>query len=115
MVSGNIQEGMQELKAYTDARVAATEVKVQALQATTDEHSKQLIALQNQMAAMQASQTATASSVGKLQEAVADEVNGSGTIDPDYARAPNFGILRIGTAQKANKSDIIATVEQDWL
>eukprot|EP00973_Karenia_brevis_P038613 5328324-Karenia_brevis.AAC.1 len=73
MVSGNIQEGMQELKAYTDARVAATEVKVQALQSTTDEHSKQLVALQAQVAAMQASQTAAASSIGKLQEAVADE------------------------------------------
>eukprot|EP00973_Karenia_brevis_P088171 12226063-Karenia_brevis.AAC.1 len=95
MVSGNIQEGMQELKAYTDARVAATEVKVQTLQATTDEHSKQLVALQAQVAAMQASQTATASSIGKLQEAVADEVNGCGTIDPDYTRAPNVGILRI--------------------
>eukprot|EP00973_Karenia_brevis_P004873 670629-Karenia_brevis.AAC.1 len=64
---------------------------------------------------MQASQTATASSVGKLQEAVAEEVNGFGAVDPDYTRAPNFGILRIGTAQKANKGDILATLEQDWL
>eukprot|EP00973_Karenia_brevis_P080170 11120922-Karenia_brevis.AAC.1 len=64
---------------------------------------------------MQASQTAAASSIGKLQEAVADEVNGSGTIDPDYNRAPNFGILRIGTAQKANRGDIEATLEHDWL
>eukprot|EP00973_Karenia_brevis_P073444 10203781-Karenia_brevis.AAC.1 len=62
MVSGNIQEGMQELKAYTDARVAATEVKVQSLQATTDEHSKQLAAIQAQVAAMQATQSATANS-----------------------------------------------------
>eukprot|EP00973_Karenia_brevis_P052394 7280335-Karenia_brevis.AAC.1 len=73
MVSGSIQEGMQELKSYTDARVAATEVKVQALQTTTEEHSKQLAASQAQAAAMQASQTATASSIGRLQEAVADE------------------------------------------
>eukprot|EP00973_Karenia_brevis_P030599 4219886-Karenia_brevis.AAC.1 len=65
------------------------------------------------MDAMQASHSATASSVGKLQEAVADEVNGSGTIDPDYSRAPNFGILKLGTAQKANKHDITATVEQE--
>eukprot|EP00973_Karenia_brevis_P079631 11049416-Karenia_brevis.AAC.1 len=73
MVSGNIQDGMQELKAYTDARVAATEVKVQTLQATTDAHSKQIEALKAQMDAMQSSQTAAASTVGKLQEAVADE------------------------------------------
>eukprot|EP00973_Karenia_brevis_P034915 4818560-Karenia_brevis.AAC.1 len=69
MVTGNIQDGMQELKAYTDARVAATEVQVQTLRATTDEHTKQIDALKAQMAAIQASHTATASTVGKLQEA----------------------------------------------
>eukprot|EP00973_Karenia_brevis_P000129 16426-Karenia_brevis.AAC.1 len=67
------------------------------------------------MDAMQASHTATASTVGKLQEAVADEVNGAGSVDPEYTRAPNFGILRLGTAQKANKIDIAAAVEKEWL
>eukprot|EP00973_Karenia_brevis_P022526 3100724-Karenia_brevis.AAC.1 len=69
MVSGNIQDGMQELKSYTDARVAATEVQVQALRATTDDHTKQLNDIKAQLASMQASHTATASTVGKLQEA----------------------------------------------
>eukprot|EP00973_Karenia_brevis_P043013 5954791-Karenia_brevis.AAC.1 len=67
------------------------------------------------MAAMQASHTATASTVGKLQEVVADEVNGAGGVDPDYTRAPNFGILRLGIPQKANKVDIVATVDKEWL
>eukprot|EP00973_Karenia_brevis_P023657 3259717-Karenia_brevis.AAC.1 len=106
MVSGNIQDGMQELKSYTDARVAAAEVQVQALRATTDDHAKQLIDIKAQLAAMQSSQTATAHTVVKLQDAVAEEVSHSGMADPEYTRAPNYGILRLGTAQKAHKKDV---------
>eukprot|EP00973_Karenia_brevis_P050859 7064067-Karenia_brevis.AAC.1 len=73
---------MQELKSYTDARVAAAEVQVQALRATTDDHAKQPNDIKAQLAAMQSSQTATAHTVGKLQEVVADEVNGAGGVDP---------------------------------
>eukprot|EP00973_Karenia_brevis_P037462 5167767-Karenia_brevis.AAC.1 len=93
MVSGNIQDGMQELKSYTDARVAATEVQVQALRATTDNHAKQLTDIQAQLAAMQSSQTATAQTVGKLKDAVEEEVGQAGIADPEYTRAPNYGIL----------------------
>eukprot|EP00973_Karenia_brevis_P025941 3579621-Karenia_brevis.AAC.1 len=93
MVSGNIQDGMQELKSYTDARVAATEVQVQALRATTDDHAKQLTDIKAQLAAMQSSQTATAQTVGKLKDAVEEEVGQAGVADPEYTRAPNYGIL----------------------
>eukprot|EP00973_Karenia_brevis_P026635 3675024-Karenia_brevis.AAC.1 len=115
MVSGNIQEGMQELKSYTDARVAATEAQVHALRATTDDHAKQLSDIHAQLAAMQSSQTATAQTVGKLKDAVAEEVGQSGVPDPEYTRAPNYGILRLGTAQKTNKADIKEAVGKEWL
>eukprot|EP00973_Karenia_brevis_P044213 6125475-Karenia_brevis.AAC.1 len=78
MVSGNIQDGMQELKSYTDARVAAAEVQIQSLHATTDDHTKQINDIKAQLAAIQSSQTATAHTVVKLQDAVAEEVGSAG-------------------------------------
>eukprot|EP00973_Karenia_brevis_P017046 2340075-Karenia_brevis.AAC.1 len=115
MVSGNIQDGMQELKSYTDARVAATEAQVQSLRATTDDHSKQLQDIKAQLAAIQSSQTATAHTVVKLQDAVNDEVGSAGVPDPEYTRAPNYGILRLGTAQKAHKKDVQEAADREWL
>eukprot|EP00973_Karenia_brevis_P087647 12155928-Karenia_brevis.AAC.1 len=64
---------------------------------------------------MQSSQTATAQTVGKLQDAVAEEVGQAGVADPEYTRAPNYGILRLGTAQKAHKKDIQDAVAKEWL
>eukprot|EP00973_Karenia_brevis_P032982 4552788-Karenia_brevis.AAC.1 len=115
MVSGNIQDGMQELKSYTDARVAAAEVQMQSLRATTDDHTKQLIDIKAQLAAIQSSQTATAHTVVKLQDAVAEEVGHAGVADPEYTRAPNYGILRLGTAQKAHKKDVQEAAAKEWL
>eukprot|EP00973_Karenia_brevis_P022102 3040906-Karenia_brevis.AAC.1 len=60
---------MQELKSYTDARVAAAEVQIQSLRSTTDDHAKQLTDIRTQLAAIQSSQTATAHTVVKLQDA----------------------------------------------